>query len=286
MNLLSLPVELLVNILSCLDVTDLFVCRRVCHYCLSIVQSTPLQYRILLARAGLIHGHTTPELSAEDRITALEAYARGWKESRFAEYRDPQASRVPPKFKTLKFSGGVIPIVTGSELRLVCAGSPGRQVPMRIWSFSLKGIHLELQYGVADLSQSIFALFGYRLVVAGKSLECRLLSLDNSVVKVKSEALVPVINIPIVSQLFPSHRTENAAIHYDLLAWTWLDEYHYLRIYNWRTGQAVWHSNIVTRTRCPSLSSERLYWSCQFITGKTSTYFGSTHPHPSTHPTT
>ncbi len=78
-GLVRLPTEILVEILSYLDVSDIFNCVRICRVLHNVIgESIKLQYLTQLKIAGM-QDNPFCELSIADRLTALEERESSWR---------------------------------------------------------------------------------------------------------------------------------------------------------------------------------------------------------------
>ncbi|OSX58621.1 hypothetical protein POSPLADRAFT_1152819 [Postia placenta MAD-698-R-SB12] len=77
--ILPFPPELLVTILTLLDIGDLCTCRRVCHYFYDLIEGTAaLQYKLELLWAGMEDGEFG-SLSASDKLQRLRRLQKAWR---------------------------------------------------------------------------------------------------------------------------------------------------------------------------------------------------------------
>ncbi|KAG0704338.1 hypothetical protein DFH29DRAFT_801932 [Suillus ampliporus] len=88
-TLISLPVELILKILSALDWRTLLVCREVCSFFRSIVEENSAQYDIELAVSGMMDGPPSP-LTASERLALLKERNVAWESLRWVESKDIQ----------------------------------------------------------------------------------------------------------------------------------------------------------------------------------------------------
>ncbi|KAI0320964.1 hypothetical protein OF83DRAFT_457543 [Amylostereum chailletii] len=78
-SLVGIPPELVLKILSMLDVGDLVRCLQVCMHLNGIVSgSATLHYRLALVRCGMQDGHPACYMGTSSRISRLVEYQRCW----------------------------------------------------------------------------------------------------------------------------------------------------------------------------------------------------------------
>lgn len=88
MNILSLPTELLVAILSSLEVNDIISFCRVCHFTNDFVKKSPtLQYLIMLYRSGMKDVHGLSGFGTRDRLAYLDGREALWTKLDLSESR-------------------------------------------------------------------------------------------------------------------------------------------------------------------------------------------------------
>ncbi|KAG2159693.1 uncharacterized protein EDB93DRAFT_1073686 [Suillus bovinus] len=85
--LTSLPVELIINIISLLDWRTILVCREVCRLFHSIVEEDRAQYEIELAVSGMVDGPPST-FSTSDRLALLKERKAAWESLRWVESQD------------------------------------------------------------------------------------------------------------------------------------------------------------------------------------------------------
>ncbi|KAK1222796.1 hypothetical protein PQX77_014322, partial [Marasmius sp. AFHP31] len=77
-NLLDIPVELLYQVLACLDYRSLASCKLVCKRLRQLInESSALQYILELAITGNVDGQHS-SLPVAEKLSALRSHQRAW----------------------------------------------------------------------------------------------------------------------------------------------------------------------------------------------------------------
>lgn len=93
----------------------------------------------------------------KDRLLALETYTQAWRNAELAQDPEFPIDR-NEHYRCLTFTGGAIPVVQGSQLRLVVPASPARGIRSQVWSMDLGDTSSRPLRCTTDLSQSLFVM--------------------------------------------------------------------------------------------------------------------------------
>jgi hypothetical protein len=116
-TLLLLPPEVLVQILACLPVPDLFVVQRTCHRIRSlVVDTTCLQY-ILRTQINGVDDFLPPGSPYSERLELLRRHERSWSGLRFNLFTEFQTSVPQPDCFTLRDGYLIYEDLRGTVLR-------------------------------------------------------------------------------------------------------------------------------------------------------------------------
>ncbi|KAI0328832.1 hypothetical protein GY45DRAFT_1435894 [Cubamyces sp. BRFM 1775] len=237
MGLLQLPQELVIHILCKLDdISDLLMCRLICHDLDSVFDAPVLRYRIRLAKAGMKPGFAS-DIPLVDCMRALEEYQATWcslplsgDDYYAAPYEDSPH---------LRFYGDALPLIRGTRLKIIKPPCAIRGVHSGTWSVDIAafGPTFRVQRCAIDSSQNLAVICG-TAATSQECSQCHLIALSGTSSPSPSyhpEAAEPVL---IMSD-YP--KSLEVLIHGDLLGWMlWWHKKHVLNIYNWRTGVLLW----------------------------------------------
>ncbi|KAI0296509.1 hypothetical protein B0F90DRAFT_1033799 [Multifurca ochricompacta] len=152
-NTPRLPTEVIVKILASLDIQELLACFSTSRRLHAIISnSMALQYHIHLAASGLRDGPPS-EVSTAERMAALQAYNKAWRELSWSSYDtiDIPSSGMPG------FSDGLIVSFSDDKKSLTVHQLPSklRRLDGRDWTLSFD---FSIALFAMDASQDLLAL--------------------------------------------------------------------------------------------------------------------------------
>lgn len=139
---------------------------QICRRFRELAESSVVQYKCHLAFAGAVNNSARSPSIAE-RLQSLKDYQLAWRTLSLSF--DPAFSstghldRTYP-FRHLPFSGPLVAMYVGTELRLYRPASPGRQVKAMTWSLDLTHLGLTPLMGASDLGEDVVAICGEDIV--------------------------------------------------------------------------------------------------------------------------
>ncbi|OJT09200.1 hypothetical protein TRAPUB_14354, partial [Trametes pubescens] len=208
------------------------------RYFKSLLNTAVIRYKFALAGAGMVDGPASG-VPVKDRLLALERYSQSWKTAELTQDPEFPIDR-NEHWRCLTFTGGALPIIQGSELRLVVPASPARGIRSQVWSMDLGDVSSQPLRCTTDLSQSLFVMCCLKPHPT-RALECQIYSLSDTTVSLHPEAAVPAISADAGSAHEPF--VVQMDICHDLLIWSWYaDSEVRTRVYNWKSGIVVWES--------------------------------------------
>ncbi|KAL1938461.1 hypothetical protein VTO73DRAFT_11701 [Trametes versicolor] len=239
-SLLDLNSEILLAILLELDVQDIFVCKRVNKQFRALAESSAVQYKHQLSFAAAVNGVTSRNPGSKDRLQALKEYQFAWRTFQlpvnptFSSTETPTSGVHP--FRLLKFSGPLIAMYIGSELKLSRPESSKRRVQAMSWSTHIAALGQKPLVGASDLRENVVAICGAKI---GKesSFRCNLVTLlpDGSMSH-HPHATQAVLEIP---GLDSPENIVQADMLGDILVISACGQSSSLYVLDWKTGEVL-----------------------------------------------
>ncbi|KAI0638088.1 hypothetical protein C8Q77DRAFT_409221 [Trametes polyzona] len=252
-SLSTLPGDLQFKILCELDVRSLVACRRVCRSLSEITQSTLLQYRVALVRAGMADS-AAPALDypLAERLQNLLLHEQRWEHP----VADPDPTQpwtnAATDVRKLRGSGGFIPYIEDDALILWQPSSELRGVRERrivLRETAFRGCRVrDITACAIDPAQDLVAV-NANVLDANLNHKgvCHLLSLSHAGSQHPSAAnpalLSRITHIAGV-QGDPLISFDDIQIHGEKVLWrtVGLSPKSAVQVWNWKTGEMIWAS--------------------------------------------
>ncbi|KAI0769851.1 hypothetical protein C8Q74DRAFT_1271551 [Fomes fomentarius] len=245
----NVPNELLVRILSELDVLDLLTCRAVCRRLESLIRDDmTLQYKVELGRAGMIDG-LPGKHPLHKRLERLRVYQRAWRSPNVVLSK---TTSLPPSHSDRVWpleDEGLLASHSGVGLDFCRPSSSLRGIPAATVQVETKEWPEDIRSGLAhgcaiDVQQDLLAL-APRIPTPASESKCHLFSLSQSGLS------HPLAANPLLLMSFPERmldrvggQTQHLEILGNLIVWTVWD-LGQVQVWNWQEGVLLWE--IATR---------------------------------------
>ncbi|KDQ64121.1 hypothetical protein JAAARDRAFT_187494 [Jaapia argillacea MUCL 33604] len=178
---ISLPIELIVDILILLEIKTLLKCRQVCRFLSDAIdEAVGLQYKIELAASGMEDGPPNDAESIDSRLDKLRDHVNAWDEMTLSKQLLPG----PIQSRIYRLCGGVfgyVPIDRPSQVAFTQLPSKSRNIPQKQWTINLTG--RTINAFTMDPSQDLL------LIVAGRHRANSVTRVDESCIEIHTLSL-------------------------------------------------------------------------------------------------
>ncbi|KAH9924360.1 hypothetical protein B0H21DRAFT_764793 [Amylocystis lapponica] len=229
----QLSEEVLVIILGDLDAQSLLTCKRVCRVLARIIAgSVYLKYNVELAVAGMVDCPSC-EMFTADKLARLKRYRNSWDSLEFRDSVD-LSTQAPAQHIT---SDGhtLVRILANDDVQAYQFSSDARGIQKYAWTVGFEVPTIKKMKCAVDTAQNLL-IFVEKKETPGLGYT----SGDLYVCLLSTGEAHPLAACPII-HISESSSDSSILVRGEIAAWMLRGHEKYLQLWNWKSGQLVWH---------------------------------------------